>query len=228
MVSIDDFADGRFFSGSKLIESQIQIRSPRLFFKRGRSAKMPNGFLFSKHGNVANNTIQTSRIQEPTDVRDVFDVPDDEAARRREWILQQLEAGVQPKSRLVASHFKRSKKTAKRDLDAFGTRGKSSSLAIPEPVTTPSWRASDQAEIRRTCVATMDAALDDNATSIVTSINRSNKGRSSRVSARLAATDIRTRRLLRHSGCSAPGHRESRDHLRHALPVGLFRCAAGA
>lgn len=58
------------------------------------------------------------------DVHDVFDVRDDEAARRREWIIEQLKAGVQLKAPSVASHFKRSKKTAQRDLDALRDEGK--------------------------------------------------------------------------------------------------------
>lgn len=63
-------------------------------------------------------------MAEPEDVRDVFDVHNDEAARRREWIIEQLKAGVQLKAPLVASHFKRSKKTAQRDLDALRDEGK--------------------------------------------------------------------------------------------------------
>jgi len=61
-------------------------------------------------------------MAEPPDVRD-DDVRDDEAARRREWIIQQLEAGVQLKAPMVASQFKRSKKTAQRDLDALRDDG---------------------------------------------------------------------------------------------------------
>lgn len=54
-----------------------------------------------------------------SDDRDVLDVRDDEAARRREWIIKQLEAGVQLKAPTVASQFNRSKTTAQRDLDAL-------------------------------------------------------------------------------------------------------------
>ena len=57
-----------------------------------------------------------------------------------------------------------------------GTKEKSSLLAIRELSTTAAWRAIDQAEIRRTCMATTDSALDNNATSIVMAINRSNEG----------------------------------------------------
>ena len=53
------------------------------------------------------------------DVRNVLEVPDDEAARRRAWIVEQLADGVQLKAPLVAAHFKRSKKTAQRDLDVL-------------------------------------------------------------------------------------------------------------
>jgi hypothetical protein len=59
-----------------------------------------------------------------TDVRDVVNVRDDEAARRREWIIQQLEGGVQLKAPIIAAQFKRTKKTAQRDLDALRDEGK--------------------------------------------------------------------------------------------------------
>lgn len=65
------------------------------------------------------------------DVRDVFDVRDDEAARRREWIMEQLKAGVQLKAPMVASNFKRSKKTAQRDLDALRDDGEIEFIGDP-------------------------------------------------------------------------------------------------
>ena len=58
------------------------------------------------------------------DVPDVFDVRDDEGARRGAWIIQQLRDGVQLKAPMVAAHFKRSKKIAQRDLDALRDEGK--------------------------------------------------------------------------------------------------------
>lgn len=58
------------------------------------------------------------------DVRDVFDVRDDEATRRRAWIIQQLQGGVQLKAPMVKAQFKRSAKTAQRDLDALRDEGK--------------------------------------------------------------------------------------------------------
>lgn len=65
-------------------------------------------------------------IDESDNVRDVridevyeaLDVPDD-AAARRDWILQQLAEGVRLKATNVAKHFKCSMKTAYRDLDAL-------------------------------------------------------------------------------------------------------------
>lgn len=75
---------------------------------------------------VANTDITDTA--EPTDVRDddvrdVFDVPDDEAARRRGWIVQQLQAGIRLKAPMLAAQFKRTKKTAQRDLDALRDEG---------------------------------------------------------------------------------------------------------
>lgn len=62
---------------------------------------------------------------EPADVRDVFDVPDDEAARRRGWIIEQLVVGIRLTAPMVAAHFKRTtKKTAQGDLDALQDEGK--------------------------------------------------------------------------------------------------------
>lgn len=52
------------------------------------------------------------------------DVPNDEAARRREWIVRQLQAGVGLKAPMVAAQFKRTRKTAQRDLDALRDEGK--------------------------------------------------------------------------------------------------------
>ena len=58
------------------------------------------------------------------DVRDVFDVPDDAAGARREWILQQLAAGIRLKAPDVVKQFKCSVKTAQRDLTALKDEGK--------------------------------------------------------------------------------------------------------
>ena len=43
---------------------------------------------------------------------------------RRTWILYQLSAGVELKASHVANQFKRSLKTAQRDLDNLRTQGK--------------------------------------------------------------------------------------------------------
>ncbi|MEX0937366.1 MAG: winged helix-turn-helix domain-containing protein [Pirellulales bacterium] len=53
------------------------------------------------------------------DVRDVFNVRDDTSGGRRNWILQQLSAGVQLKAPMVAERFGCSAKTAQRDLTAL-------------------------------------------------------------------------------------------------------------
>ena len=55
---------------------------------------------------------------------DVRDVPDDEADRRRLWILNQLTCGVRLKAPHVAREFRRSRKTAQRDLDSLRDTGK--------------------------------------------------------------------------------------------------------
>jgi predicted DNA-binding transcriptional regulator YafY len=66
------------------------------------------------------------------DVRDVFDVPDDEAKRRRTWIIQQLSGGIRLKNQDVADQFKRSKKTAQRDFDALRAQGEVEFLGDPK------------------------------------------------------------------------------------------------
>ena len=58
------------------------------------------------------------------DVRDVFDVPDDAAAARREWILQQLAAGTRLKAPDVVKQFDCVVKTAQRDLAALKDNGR--------------------------------------------------------------------------------------------------------
>ena len=58
-----------------------------------------------------------------SDVRNAFDVPDN-AAARREWIIQQLAEGVELKAPNVADQFKCSVKTAQRDLTALKDEGK--------------------------------------------------------------------------------------------------------
>src|SRR5262245_6824902 len=61
-----------------------------------------------------------------SDVRDgdVRNVRDEEAEKRRAWILHQLAAGVQLKTPHVAKQFSRSNKTAQRDFDALREEGK--------------------------------------------------------------------------------------------------------
>lgn len=58
------------------------------------------------------------------DVCNVCDTPDDEATRRRAWIVQQLQRGVKLNAPMVAVHFHRTKRTAQRDLDALREAGK--------------------------------------------------------------------------------------------------------
>ena len=55
---------------------------------------------------------------------DVQDEPIEEGARRKVWILQQLAQDVQLKAPMVAHQFKRSTKTAQRDLDDLRREGK--------------------------------------------------------------------------------------------------------
>lgn len=73
-------------------------------------------------------------ITDITDTAEPEDVRDDEAARRREWIIEQLKAGVQLKAPLVASRFKRSKKTAQRDLDPLRDEGTIEFVGDPRTV----------------------------------------------------------------------------------------------
>lgn len=61
---------------------------------------------------------------ELTDVRNVFEVHHDEAARRRTWIVMQLQVGVQLKAPMVTAQFNRTKKTAQRDLNALRDEGR--------------------------------------------------------------------------------------------------------
>lgn len=67
-------------------------------------------------------------ITDITDTAEPEDVRDDEAARRREWIIEQLKAP------LVASRFKRSKKTAQRDLDPLRDEGTIEFVGDPRTV----------------------------------------------------------------------------------------------
>lgn len=65
-----------------------------------------------------------------SDVRNAFDVLDN-AAARREWILQQLAEGVELKAPNVANQFKCSVKTAQRDLTALKDEGKIEYVGAP-------------------------------------------------------------------------------------------------
>jgi len=62
---------------------------------------------------------------------DVRNVRDDEAKKRRAWILQQLSAGVRLKAPQVVDQFKRSTKTAQRDLDKLRDEGKIGFVGAP-------------------------------------------------------------------------------------------------
>ncbi len=86
------------------------------------------GYRFAECLTVRNETqaaiTDITDTADRADVRDVFDAPDDEATRRRGWIVQQLQSGIRLKAPTVAEQFKRTKKTAQRDLDALRDEGK--------------------------------------------------------------------------------------------------------
>lgn len=65
------------------------------------------------------------------DVCNVCDTPDDEATRRRKWIIQQLRDGVKLNTPMVAAHFHRTKRTAQRDLDALREAGRIKFIGDP-------------------------------------------------------------------------------------------------
>jgi len=66
------------------------------------------------------DTAETDDVPDP----DVPNVRDDEAAQRQEWILEQLQQGVELKASAVAAHFGRGIKTAYRDLAVLREAGK--------------------------------------------------------------------------------------------------------
>jgi hypothetical protein len=63
-------------------------------------------------------------INDSPDVPNVLKVRNKEATSRRAWIVQQLKNGVELKAPTVATQFKRSIKTALRDLEALRDEGK--------------------------------------------------------------------------------------------------------
>lgn len=93
------------------------------------------GYRFAECLNVQNDSpvviTDITYMAEPADVCDVFDVPDDEAARRQRWIIEQLVAGVRLKAPIVAAHLKRTKKMAQGDFDALREEGKIESVGDP-------------------------------------------------------------------------------------------------
>jgi hypothetical protein len=70
-------------------------------------------------------------ISDTDSASNVRDVRDGKAADRQSWIMAQLQNGVQLKAPMVAEQFKRSKKTAQRDLDALREAGRIEFIGDP-------------------------------------------------------------------------------------------------